>query len=182
MVGDNVASQPSRNGWRPPHLSANPNYTLHSPPMEDSQNSFPESEAHGQPENERKFRNSPDNARKFLGGGSHRQVREGPWRRNSQFSEEYDLEAGRYFDDSNGEESARFLLSKRQKVMEKHREYLRRGMRGKINLSFEQRVCALLLSISVGLSLLGIIATLLSSKMDVLEKTLSIRKAALDLS
>lgn len=182
MVGDNVTSQPSRNGWRPPHLSANPNYNPHSPSLADGQISFPESEAHRLPENERKFRNGPDNARKFLGVGSHRQVKEGPWRRNSPFSEEYDLEAGRYFDDSNGEESARLLVFKRQKVMEKHREYLRRGMRGKMNLSFEQRICALLLSISVGLSLLGIIATLLSSKMDVLEKTLNIRKAALDLS
>lgn len=117
--------------------------------------------------------------RKFRGGNSRLQSREAPRRRNSHLSEKYDLEAepekydleaGRPFDDADWEASASLLVSKRQKVVEKHREHLRRGISGHIMLSCWQRLCALLLSISLGFSLLGIIATLLSSELDALEE------------
>lgn len=114
---------------------------------------------------------------KFQGGDSRRQSREGPWRRNSRLSEKYYREVGRPFDDSDWEDSAGLLVSKRQQVMEEHQEHLRRGIDGHIKLSCWQRFCALLLSISVGLSLFGIIATLFSSKLDALQTKTNSRAA-----
>lgn len=197
MVGDSVTIRPAGSGWRPPDWITNPEVALDLPAAEDSraperapissggddapaaqsqkpQDFHPQYDGGGGPEGTTRFRRAV-----FRGAGDRTGV-DGVerWRREASGADDYDVEAGapraEYVADR-----ARRSFPRRKAVIEKHQQHLRRGAQrmSRHRLTFWQQICAILLSIFVGLSLLGMIATLLSTKLDDLETKLETRTA-----
>lgn len=192
MVGDSVTIRPAGSGWRPPDWITNPEVALDLPAEEVARAPSRPSAGAGTPSERAKTSTesvqrygggAPEGTARFRRGGFRGAIGRGgfeaveKWRREGRGAEDYDVEAAGpravYVADR-----ARQSLPRRRAVMEQHQQHLRRAnWIGRHRLTFWQQVCAILLSIFVGLSLLGMIATLLSTKLDDLETKLETRTA-----
>jgi Glycosyltransferase 61 len=184
MVGDSVTIRPAGSGWRPPDWITHPKRpsesSLQSSPPNEEEVALSQSQrpvaAHrlstfgGAPEKSTRYRQA------YAHGSDQNHAKVAArWHKEVCNPDDYDVEAGA----PRGEHVAdrtRTNFSKRRTVIQQHQNYLRRGAR-RHRLNFWQQVCALLLSLCVCLSLLGMIATLLSTKLDDLETKLESRAA-----
>jgi hypothetical protein len=189
MVGDTVTIRPAGSGWRPPEWITNPEHLKAppsgggAPPAAAMRSHPPPPQRQPPPPQQPPPTSTPRCRGPVAQRRGHRYLQPRPddaacapqvWRKTGRPDDDYDVEAGRGGGDF-ASDRARGDTSLRRKVIRHHQEHLRRGRSAGRRLTFWQRVCALVLSIFVGLSLLGMIATLLSTKLDALETKLETR-------
>lgn len=180
MVGDHITIRPAGSGWRPPDWITNPElqesshvdapFKQHKQPFVDENARTPRSEMH-----RRSVRHEHETKDWRQAGGGRDLLR-----RMGRRPDDYDVELGGERDAllvdrdpaRGGTAYQRRKLAAGRAVQGKRNGFARHG-----NLTYWQRILALALSLFVGLSLLGIIATLLSAKLDVLETKLDSRGA-----